>query len=920
VPLGFGIDLGTTNSAVAVYNSANGDITSLSIKQPVSSGLEQDFFTLPSFLYLPPPKSGEKAAGALAREKLGEQQGRVITSAKSWLAEPSVDPTRKFLPWASDVVDSSELISPVEASAFYLSNLKSSIEDRFGKEILNFSNVVITVPASFDERASELTLQAARLAGFPEGTELIEEPQAAFYRYISTSKIPSGVQSLLVCDIGGGTTDLSLFKVEWIQGRSTPELERVRVGNHLLLGGDNLDLGVAQLIKKEIEVKGKSLSRTQWQKLLSLSQGIKEQALNPNMAGEIVVSLPDAGRSLFKSTLTHKVSLEAIKEYLLREFFPSDAESDVNEALNYTPGALNYARDQRFSVQVEKFLKSSLHDEMLDAVLFVGGTLVPAIFREQILERIKQYQGYLPLELEQSEMELAVSLGAAEFIKRKVQKEDRIRSGQARSLYLELGGKSSELLCLLPLGFEAGKKLLVSPENGALAVRVNTPVRFNLYSSTTRDEDRSGQTVGLDEQIVPVAPLNSMLNLTGSESRISELPVQVSVYVNELGRLELSLFNDERQRQWKLSFGLAAQSEPDAQLEIAGRSSKQILKPAAKLIEAVFGTGGTSSSPQMAKGLFKALETALDLPRKEWDPLLLRGLWSLLERGMTKKNRSKDHELTWISLAGYTLRPGIGVELDQERSERLWKIFNLGLSFPKEKAHLVQWWTMWRRVSLGLDSKKQNQLFKLALPKGINSIETKSLISDPERLRLVSSLELLESSIKSELFNRLWESYAQSPSELVAWCLSRLIARNLLSEKTDTLISSVQAEEFVREALLLDLRLEKFSTLTNAIIRAAELSKDRILEIDPAIRELVIQKCKQLRLSPDLYQSLLEYKPLGTLSYKLALGEELPPGLILRKGSELDITSELSDDTKLSERLPGSEFVEISRELNESPN
>ncbi len=894
MPLGFGIDLGTTNCSIAVYRDDS--VTAIGIKQPVAGSMSQELFTLPSYLYIP-PSGGEPVSGIFAREIQNEQLGRVVSSAKSWLAEHSTDAYKRFLPWGSDVVTNQEMVSPVDTSAHYLRTLKAAIESRFGVGALLESSIVITVPASFDERACQLTLAAAKAAGFPDHTLLLEEPQAAFYRYLTDNKIPEDISTLLVCDIGGGTTDLSLFSIDWIPGRATPELERIQIGDHLLLGGDNLDLGLATLIKNEIEAKGKSLSRTQWQKLLAQSQKLKEQCLAPQAQGEITISLPDSGRSLFKSTLTHKIELTNLRDYLLETFFPV-GESVPQKQLGaaHTGGALNYAKDHRFTSQVAQFLHSSLlaSGRKVDGILFVGGSLIPEKFRERIVAQITLIQGDSPRELEQKELELAVSLGAAEYLLRRDKKLERIRSGQARSLYLELAGKQSEMLCLVPLGFESEDSLVVAPRSGNLAVKLNSPVQFNLYGSTHRNKDRAGDTFlqsEIESDVQLIAPVKTMLNLSGSSSKVSELPVEVSTKVNELGRLELSLVNNERELKWSLKFELNSEKPNTApKIEIAGLVSKEIIKPAISLINEVYGSGTSlenqEKSKKLAKGIFKAIELALKKDRKDWDPLLLRGLWSALERGMTKKNRTKEHELSWFALAGFLLRPGIGVELDNERVERLWKVFNLGISFSTEKAHQVQWWTMWRRVALGLNGEKQSQLFRLAAPKGTSISEIKLIANEPEKLRLLCSLEAIEKETREHIFKSLWSFYRMEPSELVAWGLSRLISRNLISGKVDTLISVNIAEEFIAGALEIDLREEQYRSLSKVLIAAAQLTSDPLNQVSAEFRELVIKQLSRAKFPESEIESLKKFAPMGEQMIQVALGEELPPGLLLRSNLE----------------------------------
>ena len=343
-----GIDLGTTNSAIA-YTRLTDDHSISETFRPLqwdSLTSVGESSTLPSFLYLPTCPEADQAGlqeqdapwmvGTFARKQSAETPGRVVHSAKSWLCHHSVDRSADFLPWASEILTESEKVSPLRASALILATLKASWDQTFQdmgpQGRFSAQEVTITVPASFDAAAQKLTLEAAGLAGFPDNVRLIEEPQAAFYRWLEsqgdafTGKLALGEKGkhVLVVDIGGGTSDFSVFYVTPGKKSDSPNIERTAVSEHILLGGDNVDLALAHMVQARLESQGHQIGGAQWPFLVARCRDLKERVLETDGDSEesFTVSIPGRGSSLLASMLTERLVRQDIMAMLLDGFFP----------------------------------------------------------------------------------------------------------------------------------------------------------------------------------------------------------------------------------------------------------------------------------------------------------------------------------------------------------------------------------------------------------------------------------------------------------------------------------------------------------------------------------------------------------------------------------------------------------------------
>ncbi|MET1081688.1 MAG: Hsp70 family protein, partial [Burkholderiales bacterium] len=600
---GIGIDLGTTNCVLAYVDLKTEDAGAavLPITQRTSLDAIRESPLLPSFFYYATETETARGSlspfgadardeligyviGSFAQDQMSRLPGRVIHSAKSWLAHGGVDREAPMLPFGSEEIPPELRLSPVEASAAYLEHLKLAWDRLFAQQdpgnAFVEQRIVITVPASFDEGAQALTRKAAALAGYPGALRLLEEPQAAFYAWIASGRaaapgtqildrlpaLAERPQSVLVLDIGGGTSDFSLFRIATVHSASArPAIERIATSDHLLLGGDNIDLALAHLMERLLKPGTEErLSRQQWGQLVPQARSLKERIFETGPAAGEVFPIAVAGEagSLFRSALSAQVSRDTVEQLVMEGFFPLSpaAEMPRGRAIGLREIGLPYAAD----TAVSRHLAAFLSGRPVDAVLFVGGTLRPRLFQERILALIESWQGRRPAQLSLRDMSLAIAQGAAHFAALLESGRERIRGGYPRSVYLELqrqeGENTPRLVCVLPQGFEEGGVLeLASP---AFHLLVNRPVRFTAYSSNRRAGDAAGTIVALDaDAFHALPPLHTTLVLDGNgfnprKAEEQRVRVQLEARLTELGALQLALVDDQTGQHWLLAFNL----------------------------------------------------------------------------------------------------------------------------------------------------------------------------------------------------------------------------------------------------------------------------------------------------------------------------------------------------------------------------
>ena len=601
-----GIDLGTTNCALGWVDTSAGDAARVRIQdipQLVNPGEVAPRTLLPSFLYAPgeidfPPGSlalpWEEAprlvTGELARRRGAENPQRLIASAKSWLSHGGANRTAPILPWGAP--DEVPHISPVEASAQYLKHL-AAVFDRevaAGDSALALAqqDVLLTVPASFDEEARELTLRAARSAGL-EHVTLLEEPQAAFYAWLDAlgdrwrKRVTVG-DLVLVCDVGGGTTDFSLIAVGERDGDLA--LERVAVGEHILLGGDNMDLALARLLQQRLESAGHRIDTWQLHGLWHQARLGKETLLGDPALNEHPATLLGRGSRLIGGTITTTMTRADVNSTLLEGFFPAVA-SDAMPARQRRVGlqeiGLPYAADPAVTRHLARFLRVQAGSVSAATpirrgpsglacpthVLFNGGVMKAEALRHRVVEVLSAWlaqEGFEALDarhvLDAPDLDHAVAQGAAYYGMARRGKGVRIRSGAPRSYYVgiesampAIPGMPAPLkaLCVVPFGMEEGTSAALPDREFGLVV--GEPAEFRFLSSLVRKTDRPGTLIeDWGDDLEELSPLEVTLAVAGKDDMT--VPVSIESRVTEIGTLELWCVARGGADRWKLELNI----------------------------------------------------------------------------------------------------------------------------------------------------------------------------------------------------------------------------------------------------------------------------------------------------------------------------------------------------------------------------
>jgi molecular chaperone DnaK (HSP70) len=929
-----GIDLGTTNSVVAYIDTQDGvdagsAIHVFQVPQLVGHGEVRALPALPSFLYF--PTEDELSAGAvsatwdedppmvtgvLARDQGALVPSRQVSSAKSWLSYPGVDRRARILPAQAEPPQ--PMISPVEASSRYLMHLRDAWNGAIGSDAetgFEHQEIVLTVPASFDEDARELTVEAARSARLDKLT-LLEEPLAAFYAWIASNQYApasgpylardASIENLrdgdliLICDIGGGTTDFSLMRSHLVNGEL--QFERTAIGEHLLLGGDNLDLALARCVEEKL--KAIELTLRQRCALRRVCCAAKEQLLSDSSLERVPVTILGGGRAVVGQALSVELTRRDVLQTLTDGFLPMTAPDEM--PARGRPTALRelglpYASDPAITKHLSAFLtqaaiamnSSSANHRMArpDAVLFNGGFCAPAVTRERIVEAISTWfagtpSGWRPRVLNNEEVDSAVARGAAHYGRVRLGAGSRVKAGNARSYYIGLPSSNGlQGICVLPAGVEEGTTLPLL--NREFSVLANRPVSFTLYSSRTR-HDAHGELASLDEaDLHRHAPLGTMLRY-GRKLREQYLVVRIRAGFTEVGTLELWCESRDTQHRWRLQFELRGE---DAQAEQLDRAKPQpvpapsaavpasdaAVESAAQLIRNVFGAsaGGEALA---AETLATQIEAALGAKRDSWPISAIRRFSDVLIEVAPGRKESPRYEVRWLNLSGFCLRPGFGIPGDDARVKHVRTIASNETIFADDLQCQVELLVLLRRIAGGINASEQQALYrKHANRAGRKKKGRVNRQLEYEAWRLLASLEHLLGSARALLGNELLSKIRKEPEDATwLWSLGRLGARIPLYGP----LHSVVAPEIASEWLKALLELSAFTAATaSAIALIARRTEDRSRDIDDAIRQRTISRLVALGIDEEIIQLLSTYVPPDKADAVRSFGESLPSGL-----------------------------------------
>jgi hypothetical protein len=603
----FGIDLGTTNSALAYCEvAASGEesrIDICSIQQLINPNEVAERTLLPSFLYIPGELDFPKGSislpwepepkfvvGELARKRGAESPNRLVASAKSWLSYAGVNRTSPILPWQSPA--EVPRMSPVDASAQFLEHLgkvwESGASVRQGGTALGEQDILLTVPASFDEEARELTRRAAEQAGLQHVT-LLEEPQAAFYAWLEGQgdgwrrRIRVG-DLVLVCDVGGGTTDFSLILVSEDGGELS--LKRVAVGDHILLGGDNMDLALARILQQRLESEGYRIDTWHLIGLWHQCRFAKEQLFESPKTKSHPITLLGKGSKLVGGTIKTELMREDLDRVLMEGFFPRVTSNEIparQRRVGFQELGLPYAADPAVTRHLARFLSEQVRNSPESGgirrgpsglacpthILFNGGVMKAAVLRDRVVEVLNSWldqEGFDALGAEQileaPNLEHAVARGAAYYGKARRGQGVRIRSGASRTYYIgiessmpAIPGMDAPLkaLCVVPFGMEEGTEAAIPAREFGLVV--GEPAEFRFLSSTIRKQDHAGDLLedwGTD--LVELSPLEVTLKLDGHQGSV--VPVRIETRITELGTLEVWCVSRDGTNRWKLELNI----------------------------------------------------------------------------------------------------------------------------------------------------------------------------------------------------------------------------------------------------------------------------------------------------------------------------------------------------------------------------
>jgi molecular chaperone DnaK (HSP70) len=901
-----GIDLGTTHSALA-HAERGGRVVVDPIAQLIAPGEIAPRELLPSALYLIGPELPAEAlrlpwdaadfapsqiVGELARTQGAAVPSRLITSAKSWLCHPRVDRLAPILPWGA--AEGADQRSPVEVSSALLSHLCGAFVQITGTDA-RFADVILCVPASFDEAARQLTLRAAADVGLRP--TLLEEPQAAFYAWLGDhlrdwrEHLRVG-DEVLVCDLGGGTTDFTLIRVTG-EADGRPGLERTAIGDHLLLGGDNMDLTLARRVESRLRPDSR-LESAQFAALVQACRIAKEKLLDDaaveGARASWTVTIAGRGTRLIGGALHDEITRAEAEVLLIDGFFPR-VGSDATPARSrsaLTELNLPYAADPAVTRHLAAFLRA--HAARPTAILWNGGVTRSPAVRARLLEVMGGWLGAAPRELPGAAPDLAVARGAAYYGLARRGEGVRIGGGSPRAYYVGVDTTAVRpgevtVLCVAPRGMHEGERATV--DQHPLEALTNRPVRFRLYSSSERAGDKTGDLVTLPaDTLTEQAPLYTVLRFARSSQDVA-LKVALEVHLSELGALEIdcvALSTGHEADHWRLAFDLRAR---EATKEAAPLTEDpQALSLALEMLRAVYGSA-TSSDARFAElkpeSIMKALTAPLG-PRDNWSPTTLRALWEPLKDLRGGRGKSPAHEARWMNLVGYCLRPGFGYALDDWRVKETWRAFNAGLVHDKEAPCRLEWWVMWRRISGGLTRTQQDEIMKRLAPHLLpiaKKPDTKSVSRQElaEMWRAIASMERLPAKQKAELGDvLLGELEKKQAPEHALWALGRLGARVPLYGPVQEVVPLRRVERWLERLMALPWKGEPEAL---AAAELARMSGDRTRDLDEGLRRRLADRLKTLPEGERLARLVLEPIPREAREERLAFGDALPQGLRL---------------------------------------
>ena len=924
-----GIDLGTTHTVVA-YSEIDPkrkgapDPRIFEVAQLVTPREREALAMLPSCLYAPVAGEVEGdpdwVAGELARKRGAEVVGRFVASAKSWLSHAAVDRLAPILPWGAPEAPEGETtrrISPVDASARILAHIREAWDRDLPDAPLAEQDVVLTLPASFDEVARELTLRAAEQAGLHP--MLLEEPTAAFYAAMrgerairelaSEGTAGAAERTVLVCDVGGGTTDLSLMGVAKASAPPWFAVRRIAVGRHILLGGDNMDLALAHVAEARLARGGGRLETAELAQLVLSCREAKERILGATQADDARVTVLGRGSKLVGGARSTTLKREEVERVVLGGFFP-EVSGDAGDMAGKPRGGivsfgLPYERDPAITRHVRQFLArhaAEMPRGAPDALLLNGGVFNAKPIVEALIGAIAGFGGGAPSILPGTDPDLAVARGAVlyGFARRGV--GVRIESGASHGYYVALAperdGGESRAVCILPRGAKEG----VRHEAGRrFELLVGRSVRFDLFASDVARDEAGALVSVADDAFERLPPVVARLPASGKEESV---PVHLGGELLSTGQLELACTEAGQGggagRKYRLEFQLRdsaarATSMPPppaslvpARLAVSPSAPRVSIAPsklgdAERILDRVFGKKN-EADPRETKDVLRDLEKILG-DRVTWTMEVTRALADRLLVNTGSRRRTAAHERAYWLLLGYCLRPGFGDPGDPARIEKTWPMFEGRLAFPDEPRGWQQFFIAWRRVSGGLEESMQTAI-RDAFDPVIAPAEAK--LKKPKRvpeapdelLATLAALERVPVARRVQLGEWIHEKTWGSDDPRLWGAIGRVGARVPVYASVHHVVSAKTAEVWLDR--LLKLKWESVATAPHAAVQLARVTGDRARDVSEKLRAEVAKKLVAVGAKEAWVRAVRELVDVGEEERVAILGEGLPIGLRLK--------------------------------------
>ena len=898
-----GIDLGTTNIALSYIDTEKNGLKteSFEIPQLTAAGEISGKTLFPAFCYLPkngtvPAESlslpwtseNDYACGVFARDAGSLIPDSFISSAKSWLCHSGVNRTDAMLPWGG--AQDQKKISPVEASCRYLKHLKDAWNYKFRDALdadgvpcrMESQQIVITVPASFDDTARELTLEAADEAGF-KSVILLEEPLAAFYDWINRNNYKNFMkpgESVLVVDVGGGTTDFSIIRLE-----ENGLFVRTAAGEHLLLGGDNIDMAIARKIESAWNTH---LSPYEWASLCQRAREAKEKLLSDGSLESADIVLLSRGSSIMGAMKKASLSRSMINEIIYEGFFPipkPDAPEIPRRSGMKTMG-LPYANEAAVTRQLLDFLRytASLDKKTgiyrPDRILFNGGTVIPEGIRQRVKDCLARWFPGEPEteELKSSDLSLAVASGAAYYGAARRGAGVRIKSGTLHSYYVavESATEKPSYVCVMPRGTDENCELRT---DRTFILETNKTTVFPLHYSFTRT-GKAGEMLDEDDSLLPLTKLITALKHSSPKNT---LEVSLKAVLTETGILRLYLESVSKDYSWPLNFDIRASSADRNAVSMAATIDSGKLKKASDFVHEIF------SARKSCPSMLKELEAILETPRRDWPLFVLRSLADTVLKVPLASLKTAELESRYLNLLGFCMRPGCGDPADDIRISALWKFWHhdkpQNLNQPQTAS---EWWIFWRRVSSGLRAGHQksilNELLAKLCPRGLYAQRIKQGVQVRQEMwKCLGSLELIPAERKIYTGNILCSGTVRL-SETDFWVLGRLGARRLFNADSSFTVYPETVAKWLK--YMMGLKIQEREVLNQQVFafsRMAALSGDRNIDLAPDMREDV-KRYMKMHGAQEHWLIHLDKLIEDSAEEKAALfGDALPLGLKMQQ-------------------------------------